>query len=81
EETEQEIIGVLTSIWKLPNEDQENISGVERTLRKIAAALSSNANELIADEPTSHLDIFGLEQLEKDLKSFNGAILLNSHDK
>ncbi|WP_454862291.1 ribosomal protection-like ABC-F family protein [Peribacillus frigoritolerans] len=81
EETEQEISGVLTSIWKLPDENQEIISGGERTRRKIAAALSSNADVLIADEPTSHLDISGIEQLEKDLKSFNGAILLTSHDK
>ncbi|MGG4267819.1 ribosomal protection-like ABC-F family protein [Peribacillus simplex] len=81
EENEQEISGLLTSIWKLPNEDQEMISGGERTRRKIAAALTSNADVLIADEPTSHLDVFGIEQLEKDLKSFNGAILLTSHDK
>ncbi|MES9739928.1 ATP-binding cassette domain-containing protein [Peribacillus frigoritolerans] len=81
EETEQEISGVLTSIWKLPDENQEIISGGERTRRKIAAALSSNADVLIADEPTSHLDISGIEQLEKDLISFNGAILLTSHDK
>ncbi|MDQ7863813.1 ATP-binding cassette domain-containing protein [Peribacillus frigoritolerans] len=81
EETEQEISGVLTSIWKLPDENQEIMSGGERTRRKIAAALSSNADVLIADEPTSHLDISGIEQLEKDLKSFNGAILLTSHDK
>ncbi|MDF9762105.1 macrolide transport system ATP-binding/permease protein [Peribacillus simplex] len=81
EENEQEISGVLTSIWKLPDEDQEMISGGERTRRKIAAALTSNADVLIADEPTSHLDVFGIEQLEKDLKSFNGAILLTSHDK
>ncbi|MBT2672262.1 ABC-F family ATP-binding cassette domain-containing protein [Streptomyces sp. ISL-14] len=81
EETEQEISGELTSIWKLPNENQEIISGGELTRRKIAAALSSNADVLIADEPTSHLDIYGIRQLEKDLKSFNGAILLTSHDK
>ncbi|MDM5223503.1 ABC-F type ribosomal protection protein [Peribacillus sp. NJ11] len=81
EETEQEISGELTSIWKLPNENQEMVSGGERTRRKIAAALTSNANVLIADEPTSHLDVFGIEQLEKDLKSFNGAILLTSHDQ
>ncbi|MEY9866552.1 macrolide transport system ATP-binding/permease protein [Peribacillus sp. B2I2] len=81
EETELELSGELTSIWKLPNENQEMVSGGERTRRKIAAALTSNADVLIADEPTSHLDVFGIEQLEKDLKSFNGAILLTSHDK
>lgn len=81
EETELEISGELTSIWKLPNENQEMVSGGERTRRKIAVALTSNADVLIADEPTSHLDVFGIEQLEKDLKSFNGAILLTSHDK
>ncbi|MFD6210040.1 ribosomal protection-like ABC-F family protein [Peribacillus sp. NPDC060253] len=81
EETEQEISGVLASIWNLPNEDQEMISGGERTRRKIAAALTSNADVLIADEPTSHLDVFGIEQLEKDLMSCDGAILLTSHDK
>ncbi|MEH6943010.1 ribosomal protection-like ABC-F family protein [Bacillus sp. JJ722] len=81
EETEQEVSALLASKWHLPDESQDMVSGGERTRRKIAAALTSNANVLIADEPTSHLDVVGIEQLEKNLQSFHGAILLTSHDK
>ncbi|WP_042350619.1 ribosomal protection-like ABC-F family protein [Bacillus massiliigorillae] len=81
EETEQEISALLASKWQLPDEEQEVISGGEHTRRKIAAALTSNANVLIADEPTSHLDVVGIEQLEENLQSFRGALLLTSHDK
>ncbi len=79
-ETSQSLHPAMASMWRLPADSHEGMSGGEQTRRKIAAALSSEANLLLADEPTSHLDISGIEQLEKELQSFSGAILLTSHD-
>ncbi|WP_440602939.1 ribosomal protection-like ABC-F family protein [Bacillus sp. GB_SG_008] len=58
-----------------------NMSGGERERLKIAHALEQEASILFADEPTSHLDMYGTEQLEKALQSYKGAILLISHDR
>ena len=62
-------------------EARENLSGGEETRRRIAAALSSDARMLLADEPTSDLDREGVEQLTDALKKYGGALLLVSHDR
>ncbi|WEK53546.1 MAG: ABC-F family ATP-binding cassette domain-containing protein [Candidatus Cohnella colombiensis] len=72
---------IFSKKWGLPEKERAMISGGESTRRKIASALSSNANVIIADEPTSHLDVEGIEQLEVELLAFDGALLLTSHDK
>ena len=56
-------------------------SGGERTRRAIAAALSENAPLLLADEPTTNLDISGTLLVEKLLARYDGALVLVSHDR
>ncbi|GAK04453.1 LOW QUALITY PROTEIN: hypothetical protein JCM19037_2873 [Geomicrobium sp. JCM 19037] len=70
----------LASLWRVPEDDRE-MSGGERTRKKIASAIGQEADVIIADEPTSHLDIQGIEGLERTLKMHRGAVLLTSHDK
>jgi ATPase subunit of ABC transporter with duplicated ATPase domains len=56
-------------------------SGGERTRLAIAAAFSKHAPILFADEPTTNLDVNGIEMLEKMMKGYRGAIVLISHDR
>ena len=43
--------------------------------------LSSDPNLLILDEPTSHLDLPSIEELESALKKYSGAVFFVSHDE
>ena len=60
---------------------REGLSGGERTRRRIAGALSTDAQILLADEPTVDLDEAGVKALEKHLCAFRGGIVLVSHDR
>lgn len=41
---------------------------------------ASQANVLLLDEPTSHLDIYSQLALEKAIEDYKGAVLMISHD-
>lgn len=56
-------------------------SGGERTRLAIAAAFSKHAPLLFADEPTTNLDMEGVEMLEKMMAGYRGSILMISHDR
>lgn len=58
-----------------------DLSAGERIRLELARASASGANVLLLDEPTSHLDLPAIEQLELALKGYPGAILAVSHDR
>lgn len=60
---------------------RNTMSGGEETRTKIAAALSRQVHALFADEPTCHLDRSGIDLLINQLKAFDGALLIVSHDR
>jgi ATP-binding cassette subfamily F protein 3 len=59
----------------------DGLSGGERRRLSLAILVSSGANFLIVDEPTNHLDLESREALEDALRSFDGTVLLVSHDR
>ncbi len=79
QETEGSVQGSYIS--RLGLKDSALKSGGERTRLAIGAAFSQNAPLLMADEPTTNLDLEGILLLEKMMAGFRGAILLISHDR
>ncbi len=57
------------------------LSGGERTRLAICKLLFQDFNFLIMDEPTNHLDLNSKEILKDALASYEGTILLVSHDR
>ena len=56
------------------------LSGGEKNLLQIALLAASDAQLLILDEPTSHLDLYAQTALEKAIADYKGAVLMVTHD-
>lgn len=56
------------------------LSGGEKNLLQLAEIALGDANILLLDEPTSHLDIYTQLAFEEAVNSYKGAVLMVSHD-
>lgn len=62
------------------NQKISSLSGGEKNILQLAKIALGEANMLLLDEPTSHLDTYAQVALEEAIKAYNGAILMISHD-
>ncbi|GAA2049558.1 ABC-F family ATP-binding cassette domain-containing protein [Williamsia deligens] len=58
-----------------------SLSPGERTRAALALLQARGVTLLVLDEPTNHLDLPAIEQLESALESFDGTLLLVTHDR
>jgi ATPase subunit of ABC transporter with duplicated ATPase domains len=57
------------------------LSGGERRRVALAEVLLGGHDVLVLDEPTNHLDLPAIEQLEQALNTFEGTLILVTHDR
>jgi ATP-binding cassette subfamily F protein 3 len=71
-------VGLARETWE---QNVQTLSGGQRSRLALSKLLISEPDLLLLDEPTNHLDLAAIEWLESYLLSFNGAVVLISHDR
>jgi len=59
----------------------QTFSGGWKMRAELARILVNNPDIVLLDEPTNHLDIISISWLENYLKTFDGAVIVISHDR
>jgi ATP-binding cassette subfamily F protein 3 len=82
--TKNDVFSLLSRFlftWEDMDKQIKDLSGGEKNRLQLARLMILETNFLILDEPTNHLDIPAREAIEESLSTFNGTILVVSHDR
>ena len=71
-------LGFAADEWDTP---LDHLSGGQKTRVLLGRLLLEKPDLLILDEPTNHLDTAAIEWLEKTLRTWEGSLLIVSHDR
>ncbi|MBM7684692.1 ribosomal protection-like ABC-F family protein [Defluviitalea raffinosedens] len=77
----QTLSNEMASKFGVPRTWSMYMSGGEKTRFKLAIALEEKSALIFADEPTSNVDMEGIELMEKRFEEYNEALLIISHDR
>lgn len=81
---ESQVTGILKGLGFQEtdfNRKVEELSGGQKTRISLGRLLLSRSDVILLDEPTNHLDLNSIAWLENYLKSYDGAVIIVSHDR
>jgi ATPase subunit of ABC transporter with duplicated ATPase domains len=82
--TKKEVMSLLGNHginFDMANREINSLSGGEQTKVRLALLRHQKGNVLILDEPTNHLDVQAKEALKEALITYQGTLLIVSHEK
>jgi ATP-binding cassette subfamily F protein 3 len=77
----RQICGSMMFTGDLAQKKIKVLSGGERSRVLLAKILAHKTNLLLLDEPTNHLDMESIEILAKELQSYQGSMIMVTHNE